>query len=118
MTGRELVLNECLVVPEMTSDTLDILINQLRPNCHVAGLDIRDCFLHWPIHRSCRHRLGVRHPWTGRLGVYMFLPPGLGPAPAINESRVSEIVMVAVKHMPLLVCRYVDDLRILNTAAL
>ena len=39
-------LNECLELPAMASDTLDLLINNLRPLCHVAGLDIRDCFLH------------------------------------------------------------------------
>ena len=65
-------LNECLVIPAMASDTLDLLINNLRPHCHVAGLDIRDCFLHWPLHSSCRHKLGVRHPWTGDIGVYLF----------------------------------------------
>ena len=111
-------LNEVLVIPDMACDTLDMLINQLRPGCHVAGLDIKDCFLHWPLRASCRRKLGVRHPWTGQTGVYLFLPPGLGPAPAINDRRVAEIVRVTAGTMPLLVVRYVDDLRFLSATAL
>ena len=111
-------LNECLELPAMASDTLDLLINNLRPLCHVAGLDIRDCFLHWPLHASCRRKLGVRHPWTGKIGVYLFLPPGLGPAPAINDVHVAEVVRVAAQGMPLHIARYVDDLRMLNSVSM
>ena len=111
-------LNEFLTIPDMASDTLDMLVNQLRPGCFVAGLDIRDCFLHWPLHASCRHRLGVWHPWTGRLGVYLFLPPGLGPAPGVNDKHVAEMVRIAAQPMPMHVVRYVDDLRFLNAECL
>ena len=94
-------LNECLVVPETSFATIDSLLNVLRPGCHIAGLDVKDCFLHWPVHASCRHRLGVRHAWTGQVGVYLFLPPGLSPAPGINERNMAEATRVATQHMPL-----------------
>ena len=73
-------LNQHLTTPPSRSNTMGDLIQHVWESCHIAGLDIKDCFLHWPIHASCRHRLGVRRPWTGEIGVYMFLPPGLVPS--------------------------------------
>ena len=111
-------LNDHLAIPDVSFDTVDSWINALRPGCFVAGLDIKDCFLHWPIHRESRHRLGIRHPWTHELGVYLFLPPGLAPAPGINEQRVQEVVRVASQDLPIVIRRFVDDLRLLNALAL
>ena len=42
-------LNEFLVNPPTAYDTIDTLISCLRPNGFIAGLDIKDCFLHWPV---------------------------------------------------------------------
>ena len=42
-------LNECLEVPPVAFATLDSLLCGLRPRCHIAGLGVRDCFLHWPV---------------------------------------------------------------------
>ena len=111
-------LNEHLAIPDITFDTVDSWVNVLRPGCFMAGLDIKDCFLHWPIHRDSRHRLGIRHPWTHALGVYLFLPPGLAPAPGINEQHVQEVVRVASLHVPIIIRRFVDDLRLLNDSNL
>ena len=69
-------LNEFLTLPPTSYDTMDTLVASLRPNCCIAGLDIKDCFLHWAIRPSSRRRLGVRHPMSGRKGVYLFMPPG------------------------------------------
>ena len=72
----------------------------------------------WPIKESSRRRLGVRHPVTGQFGVYLFLPPGLAAAPAINEQFMSEIVRVTTADMPAVVTRYVDDFRMVNSVRL
>lgn len=108
-------LNEALVVGKTKFDSLDSFIEDLWPRAYMAGLDIQDCFLHWPIHRSTRRRLGVRHPWTGRKGVYLFLPPGLAVAPEKNENNVGELVRVAHSRVHgLRSRRFVDDLRFTN----
>ena len=104
-------LNEVRSIPAMASDTLGLLVDHLRHQCYVASLDIRDCFLLWPLHASGRHHLGVRPPRTGRLEVYLFLPPGLGPASAINDRHVGEIVRIAAQPMAMHVVRDVSDLR-------
>ena len=108
-------LNQFLVVPPVNYGTMDGFISKLKPNQHMAGLDFQDCFLHWPIHWSCRRRLGLRHPITGQLGVFLYLAFGLGPAPGINDRNVSEAVRAALTIIPgLLNDTFVDDLRLTN----
>ena len=111
-------LNEFLVNPPTEYDTIDTLVSALRPNGFIAGLDIKDCFLHWPVDADSRRRLGVRHPLSNKRGVYLFLPPGLASAPGWNEQDVGEIVRVATLDMPILVARFVDDLRIVNNTSI
>ena len=54
---------------------------------------MQDCLFHWLVAPSRRRYLGVRHPLSGVLGVYPFLPFGLGPSPwverPVREGRLS-----------------------------
>ena len=111
-------LNQHLTTPPSKSHNMDDLVAHLWKGCHIAGLDIKDCFLHWAVHPNSRRRSGVRHPITGRLGVYLFLPPGLTSAPGINERFVNAIVTAVAQHLNIHVVRYVDDLRIVNSVRL
>ena len=43
-------LNQSLQIPPVAFDTIDSLVQVIRPGCFMAGLDIQDCFLHWPVH--------------------------------------------------------------------
>ncbi len=71
--------------------------------------------MHWPIHKSSRRRLGVRHPITKELGVFLFLPFGLGPAPGINDRNISEVVRVCRKAVGgINAVAFVDDLRLIS----
>ena len=92
-------LNQCLETPPTRFDTMDDFLDKLRPNAFMAGLNIRDCFYHWPIHPESRRRLGVRHPISRRLGVYLFLPPGLSAAPGYNEQFVGTMVDAAKRGL-------------------
>ena len=111
-------LNQFLVVPPVNYGTMDGFISRLKPRQYMAGLDFQDCFLHWPIHWSCRRRLGLRHPITGQLGVFLYLAFGLGPAPGINDRNVGEAVRAAMTIIPgLNNDTFVDDLRLTNEHA-
>ena len=108
-------LNPHLFIPEVNYGTMDSLLGLVFPGCYMAGLDFQDCFLHWLVHADSRRRLGVRHPTSGRLGVFLFLPFGLGPAPGINDRNITEVVRVvrdAVEDIN--VATFVDDLRLIN----
>ena len=81
----------------------------------MAGLDFQDCFLHWMVHASSRRRLGVRHPLSNRLGVFLFLPFGLAPAPGINDKNIAEVIRVCKLAVGQInIVAFVDDLRLIN----
>ena len=65
-------LNGVLSIPQVNYGTLDSFLSHLHPSYHMAGLDFQDCFLHWKVHQISRRRLGVKHPITGRFGVFLF----------------------------------------------
>ena len=65
-------LNELLVNPRTQYHSMDDFLSHLMPGSFMAGLDIKDCFYHWPIHGDSRRRLGVRHPLTGKKGSTSF----------------------------------------------
>ena len=110
-------LNSLLPQPPVAYGSIDSFLSSLKPSAWMAGLDLKDCFFHWPIHPSCRHLLGVRHPVSGRLGSYLFLPFGLGPSPGINDRNVKELIRVVVSHTPgALISDFVDDLRLSHSS--
>jgi hypothetical protein len=91
----------------------------MKPRSFMAGLDFQDCFFHWKVHADSRRWLGLRHPITGCLGVFLFVPFGLGPAPGINDRNVAEVIRVAKNHVSEVeVTAFVDDLRLFNPSAL
>ena len=109
-------LNKHLTIPEVNYGTMDQLVANITQGAYLAGLDFQDSFLHWPIHPSSRRKLGVRHPLTKRIGVFLYLPFGLGPAPGINDANIGEVVRVVVNSVgDVIVVTFVDDLRLLNT---
>ena len=109
-------LNKLLTNPEVNYGTMDSFLRLLRPKGFMAGLDFQDCFFHWKVHHTSRKWLGVRHPVTKRLGVFLFVPFGLGPAPGINDRNVAEVMRVASIHLPDVEgVVFVDDLRLFNS---
>ena len=61
--------------------------------------------------------MGLRHPITKRLGVFLFVPFGLGPTPGINDRNVSEVIRVCkLQTKDIKVVAFVDDLRLFNNS--
>lgn len=87
-------LNQRLTVPDVHYGRMDSFLENLRRRAYMAGLDFRDCFFHWMVHPSSRKWLGVRHPLSGRIGVFLVVLFGLGPAPGINDWNVAEVIRV------------------------
>ena len=108
-------LNGKLYVPGVNYGTMDELLRYIFPGCFIGGLDFQDCFLHWKVHATSCRRLDLRHPITNKVGVFLFLPFGLAPAPGINDANVGEVVRVCKNAVGgLHVVTFVDDLRLVN----
>ena len=84
-------LNSCLSNPPAQYGAMDDLLQLLTPGAFVGGIDLQDCFLRRLVAPSRRRYLGVRRPGAGVLGVYLFLPHGLGPAPGWNDVCVKAV---------------------------
>lgn len=111
-------LNSLLPNPPVNYGTMDSFLAAMGPGSWMAGIDFRDCFLHWPIGPACRRWLGIKHPVTGLFGCYLFLPFGLGPAPGWNDICVKEVLRVAALAFPdLVLVDYVDDIRMVHTSS-
>ena len=112
-------LNQRFVIPEVNYGTMDSFLKLMKPRSFMAGLDFQDCFFHWKVHPESRRWLGLRHPISGNLGVFLFVPFGLGAAPGINDRNVAEVIRVAREHVgDINVTAFVDDLRLFNPTSL
>ena len=78
-------LNAAIANPPAQYGAMDGFLQVLPPGAYMGGADLQDCFPHWLVAPAHRRPLGVRRPLTGALGVYLFLPFGLGPPPGWND---------------------------------
>ena len=68
----------------------------------------------WFASPAGRRLLGVRHPVSQRLGVFLFLPFGLGTSPARNDNCAKEVLRLAPPARPSF--RIIDSLGDLRLA--
>ena len=81
----------------------------------MGGVDFQDCFLRWLVAAAHRRFLGVRHPLSGVLGVYLFLPFGLGPSPGWNDGCVKAALSVArARFLSMHIVDFVGDIRLVD----
>ena len=109
-------LNSVLVNPPAQYGATDELLSLPTPGAVMGGIDMQDCFLHWLAAPSRRRPLGVRHPATGFLRAYLFLPFGLGPPPGWNGDRVKALPQVARSRFQRLgILDFAYDIRLVTT---
>ena len=109
-------LNSALANPFVQYGTMDEFPSLTAPGAVLGDIDLQDCFLHWLAAPSRRRLLGVRHPATGVLGAYIFLPFWLGPPPGRNDACVQALLMVARSRLQRLgFLDFMDDLRLVAT---
>ena len=96
---------------------MDEFLQLLAPGAYVGGIDLRDCY-HQPLVAPTRRRyFGARHPISGILGVYFFLPFGLGPSPGWNDKCVRAVLELARAQFPQLrMVVFVGDIRFVDAS--
>ena len=83
----------------------------------LGGVDFRDCFPRRLAAPSCRRFLGVRDPASGRFGVYLFLPFGLGLFAGWGDPCVKEVLRVSREEVPSLkIIDFVGDPRMVDVS--
>ena len=64
-------LNSASANPPVQHGAMDAFLGLRPPGAYMGGIDWQDCSLGWLASPSCRRSLGVRHPVSGDLGVYL-----------------------------------------------
>ena len=93
-------LNGALLNPPVKYGDMDGFLQLLSPGDCMGGVGSQDGFLHWLVAPPRRCFLGVRHPVSGRLGVYLFLPFGLSQSPGRNDCCVRKVLGVSPVRLP------------------
>ena len=110
-------LNSVLGNPPVQYGATGALVRLLSPGECMGGVDLQDYFLRWLMAPTRRRYLGGTHPVSGVLGVYLFLPSGLGPAPEWNDKCVKAGWVAARLQFPQLrMVDFVSDIRLVGAS--
>lgn len=101
------LLNKLYVRPaRFRMETLKQIIPALRPNMWATSVDLRDAYLHIPIHKNFHRFLAFRYRGTDFC--FRALPFGLSTAPRVF-TRVTRTVLAYLRCRGLQVYAYLDD---------
>ena len=99
-------INVFIPVQHFRMETLNVILPQLTPDDWAVTLDLKDAYLHVPVHPDSRSLLGFS--FLGRTYLYQVLPFGLKDSPWV----FTRLVATVVAHLRLLGIRifyYLDD---------
>lgn len=104
-------LNRYIVKKHFRMDTLTKVLNLVKPNDWAISLDLKDAYLHIPIHRS--HRKYLRFCIQGK--VYQFVALCFGPTQAPRcFTKVVSVVTAYLRMQNVRLASYLDDWLVVN----
>ena len=104
-------LNKRFIRPrKFRMETLASIIPTCAQGMWATSLDLKDAYLHIPIHPSCQRFLAFRYRHTDY--VFQALPFGLATAPRVF-TRVSRAVLAFLRRCGITLFAYIDDWLIL-----
>ena len=103
-------LNRYIRPQRFRMDTLALILSQLQPGRWATSLDLKDAYLHVPVHRDHRPWLGFI--FEGQAYQFRSLPFGLSTAPR-TFTRLTRVLEGFLRRMGISVFMYLDDWLIL-----
>lgn len=100
-------LNQHLPIQPFKMETISQVVHLIKRNDFLTSIDLRDAFLHVPIHPSSRRYLQFQ--WRGKLYQFKVLPFGLSLAPLIFTKILKPLLRWARSH-GIRISAYLDDL--------
>ena len=97
-------------------ESLKSVRDWIKPQAYCIGLDLRDAFLHIPIHEESKKYL--RFKWLNQLHEWIALPFGLTCSPRVITKVLKPVIAFLRSTWGILVSIYIDDLLIQNTSYL
>ena len=93
-------------------ETLSNVRDWIKPHAYCIGLDLRDAFLHIPIHKDSKKYL--RFKWLNELLEWQVLPFGLTCSPRVITKVLKPIIGFLRSTWGILISIYIDDILIQN----
>ena len=87
-------------------ETLSVILPQLSPQDWAATIDLKDAYLHVPVHQDSRRLLGFS--FLGRTYLYQVLPFGLKDSPWVF-TRLVATVIAHLRTQGVRIFYYLDD---------
>ena len=98
---------------KFTMETLSSVRDWIKPQSYCIGLDLRDAFLHIPIHEESKKYL--RFKWLDQVLEWIVLPFGLTCSPRVITKVLKPVIAFLRSTWGILISIYIDDILIQNT---
>lgn len=95
---------------KFSMETLSAVREWIKPNAFCIGLDIKDAFLHIPIHKDSKKYL--RFKWLGELLQWEVLVFGLTCSPRVITKVLKPVIAFLRATWCILISIYIDDILI------
>ena len=106
-------LNQFVAAPKFKSEDIRTALTMVNPGDFMTSIDLKDGFLHIPVHPSHRQYLGFT--WQGDYYQFNALPFGLLASPFLFGKVVREVTTM-LRHAGIPVMAYVDDFLITGSS--
>ena len=99
-------LNVFIEYHHFKMDTIETVINLMRPNCFMCSIDLANAYYSIPVAKD--HRRFLKFEWNNQMYQFTVLPNGLSSAPRIF-SKVLKPVYAHLRQLGHVACGYIDD---------
>ena len=99
-------LNQFIAYHHFKMDTIDTVINLMRPDCFMASVDLSNAYFSIPFAKA--HRKYLRFEWRGELYEFNVLPNGMSAGPRMF-TKVLKPVYAHLRQMGHVTTGYIDD---------
>ena len=99
-------LNQFVRYLHFKMDTIEAVLNLMRPNCYMASIDLVNAYFSVPIAEDDRRFL--RFVWLNELYQFPVMPNGLSSAPIIF-TKILKPVYACLRQQGHIACGYYDD---------
>ena len=99
-------LNMFIEYHHFKMDTIETVINLMRPNCFMGSIDLANAYFSIPV--AIEHRRFLKFEWKHQMYQFRVLPNGLSSAPRLF-TKILKPVYAHLRLLGHLACGYIDD---------
>ena len=99
-------LNMFIEYHHFKMDTIETVINLMRPNCFMGSIDLANAYFSIPV--AIEHRRFLKFEWNHQMYQFRVIPNGLSSAPRLF-TKILKPIYAHLRLLGHLACAYIDD---------